>query len=81
MDKRNLEQLEKVMNNDKVGIELELLAKSMKALELASELMNETEQQEIFDHYASSLYDLLMTVIDDEELTDMEENEMLNIIE
>lgn len=76
---RDLDEMEKVMENEKVEIELDVLAKSMKALELASELTNGTEQSEIFDTYANSLYDLLMIKIEDQELTDMEENGMLEI--
>lgn len=76
---RDLDEMEKVMENEKVEIELDVLAKSMKALELASELTNGTEQSEIFDTYANSLYDLLMIKIEDQELTNMEENGMLEI--
>ena len=76
---RSLDELEQVMENEKVEIELDLLMKSMKTLELASSVTSGTEQSEIFEEYATHLYDLLMTKIDDQELSDMEDSEMFEL--
>lgn len=74
---KNLEQLEKIINEQQVVMPLEFVIRTMKVMELAQEFMDDGEQKELVGNYANTLFHEVSNFVSSEELSEIEENNLL----
>lgn len=74
---RTIEELEKVLENEKAQIELDFICRVLHGLELGSNFLSGTEQGDLLEELSTDVYDLVNEHINDEEFIIIEENNLL----
>lgn len=74
---RSLEELEMVVNESEVTLNLGFIIKTMKVLELASDFMEDTEQRDLVQSYADTLFHEVSEFMESEELTMIEDDNQI----
>lgn len=78
--KKSINELNEVLNNTKVGFDLEFVARLMKVLELANDEMGEdTEQKTLVENYANTLYHEITNHMTPDEFSELEDEGMIEL--
>ena len=76
-NEQKLNELLEKLDTQTINLPLEFVFRVMKVLEIANNSLTENEQKELTEYYANTLYHEISNFFNNDEISDIEENNLL----